>query len=59
MYNFFYFGLAFAGCASLQGSIFNPYNIISVNGVGYVMGIMIYMALCGECFNSVYNNWNL
>jgi len=58
IFNFFYFGLVFAGCASLQGSIFNPDNIISINGLGYVIGIIIYMGLLGECFNSAFNDWN-
>lgn len=58
LFNFFYFGMVFAGCAALQGSLFNPFNIISLNGSGYVIGIIAYMALMGECFSSAYNDWD-
>jgi hypothetical protein len=52
--NFFYFGMAFAGCASLQGSILNPNNIISINGSGYALGIVLYVVVLGHCINSVF-----
>lgn len=56
--NFFYFGMVFAGCASLQGSIMNPYNIISINGVGYVLGIILYVITLGLCLNSLHKDWS-
>jgi len=49
--NFFYFGLIFAGCASLQGSILNPRNIISLNGVGYIIGIVLYVIMISDSAN--------
>ncbi len=58
LFNFFYFGMVFAGCAALQGSLFNPFNIISLNGSGYVIGIVLFMALMGESFSSAYNDWD-
>lgn len=46
--NFFYFGMVFAGCASLQGSILNPRNMITLNGVGYTLGIILYVILIAD-----------
>ena len=50
--------MVFAGCASLQGSIMNPYNIISINGVGYVLGIILYVITFGLCLNSLHQDWS-
>lgn len=44
LYNFFIFGAVFAGCASLQGSIMNPVVELSVNGVFYILGIILYFS---------------
>lgn len=41
--------MVFAGCAALQGSILNPNNIISINGLGYVFGIILYIATLAIC----------
>lgn len=50
--------MVFASCASLQGSIINPYNIISINGVGYVLGIILYVITLGLCLNSLQKDWS-
>jgi hypothetical protein len=49
LYNFFSFGLIFAGCTSLQGSILNPISFISINGFFYIFGIVLYILLICEC----------
>lgn len=45
LYNFFAFGMFFAGCASLQGAIVNPISSLSVNAVFYIIGILVYFAM--------------
>jgi hypothetical protein len=45
LYNFFVFGVAFAGCASLQGAIMNPITSLNVNGAFYIIGILLYFCL--------------
>ena len=49
LYNFFSFGLFFAGCASLQGAIMNPISSLSVNSVFYIIGILVYFSMVCEC----------
>lgn len=49
LYNFFCFGLIFAGCASLQGAILNPMETLSINGAFYILGILIYFCMLCEC----------
>lgn len=56
--NFFYFGMVFAGCASLQGSILNPRNIMSINGIGYTLGIVLYVILIADSAFQFYKHSN-
>lgn len=56
LYNFFAFGMFFAGCASLQGAIVNPIQSLSVNAAFYIMGILMYFALLCECIYKVSQN---
>lgn len=53
LYNFFGFGLIFAGCASMQGAILNPMESLSVNGAFYILGILVYFAMLCECIYKV------
>lgn len=53
LYNFFSFGLIYAGCASLQGAIFNPMESLSINGAFYILGILIYFSMLCECIYKV------
>ena len=56
LYNFFVFGCVFAGCASFQGSIMNPTNTLSVNGLFYITGTLLFaVALC-ETLYRLYDN---
>lgn len=48
LYMFFVFGLSFMGCACLQGAILNPITTININGLFYILGILIYICLCAE-----------
>ena len=48
LYMFFVFGLSFMGCACLQGAILNPITSITINGLFYILGIIIYVCLCAE-----------
>ena len=52
--NFFYFGLAFAGFCSLVGSLHNSTSVISVNGMFYIMGVLVMGALTTEAFYRVF-----
>ena len=45
LYNWWTFGLTFAGASCLQGAILNPISTISVNGLFYVMGIGAYVVM--------------
>jgi hypothetical protein len=42
LYNMFSFGMFFAGCASLQGAIYNPISNLNINGGFYILGILVY-----------------
>jgi hypothetical protein len=48
-------GLVFAGCASLQGAILNPSSLLSLNGVGYIVGMMVWVGLLGETIYRCYS----
>lgn len=39
--NYFLFGFAFAGFCSLVGSIHNSSSVISVNGMFYIIGVLV------------------
>lgn len=54
LYNFFVFGATFAGCSSLQGSIYNPVNSLTSNGFFYILGICIYAAIICEAAYKLY-----
>ena len=56
LYNFFVFGSAFAGLASLQGAILNPVKSISINSLFYIVGILIYCCIFCEALYKVYRN---
>ena len=43
--NFFGFGLAFAGFSSIIGSFLNYSSTLSLNGVFYILGVIIYGAI--------------
>lgn len=53
LYNFFVFGAAFAGCASLQGAVLNPITSLTINGAFYIIGILLYFSLICECIYKV------
>jgi hypothetical protein len=64
LYNFFFFGATFAGCASLQGAVLNPITSLSVNGVFYIIGILIYFSVVCECIyklnkDTMLNFWKI
>jgi hypothetical protein len=42
LYNYFVFGVTFAGCASLQGAIMNPISSLNINALFYIIGILLY-----------------
>ena len=37
------------GCTCLQGAIMNPINKVDVNGVFYILGIIVYTLVFMEC----------
>lgn len=53
LYNFFVFGVTFAGCASLQGAIKNPVTSLNVNGIFYIIGILLYFSIVCECIYKI------
>lgn len=53
LYNFFGFGITFAGCASLQGAILNPISNLNVNAAFYIIGILVFFLMIFEC---IYKN---
>jgi hypothetical protein len=64
LYNYFVFGVTFAGCASLQGAIINPISTLSINALFYIIGIMLYFLVICECIyklskNKVSNFWKI
>ena len=56
LYNFFIFGVVFAGCASLQGAFLNPISELSVNGMFYILGILLYFAALCETLYRLYTS---
>lgn len=56
MYNFFFFGLVFNGCASLQNAIYNPMSEISVSAVFTVIGIICFGLAFTDCLYSLYES---
>lgn len=45
VYLYFGFGITFAGAASIQGSLYNPVDDFSINGLFYMFGGIVY---CGQ-----------
>jgi hypothetical protein len=43
--NYFAFGLSFAGFASVIGSLMNGTNLISINGLFYIVGVGVFGAV--------------
>lgn len=59
LFSFFQMGLVFAGCASLQGAILNPSSMLSLNGVGYILGMIVWVGLLGETIFRCYSEWRV
>ena len=49
------FGLTFAGSLALQGALFNPIKKMTVNGLFYIIGVVIYFGIFIELLISLYN----
>jgi len=45
--NFFSFGIVFAGAVSLQGALYNPFELLSINGFFYMLGTAVYFIMLG------------
>jgi hypothetical protein len=56
MYNFFYFGLIFNACVSLQNVMYNPLSVLSVSAVFTVLGIVCYGLAITDCLYSLYQS---
>ena len=56
MYNFFYFGLVFNGCASLQNAIYNPIMEVNVSSAFTILGTLCYALALTDCLYSLYSN---
>jgi hypothetical protein len=56
LYNFFVFGVTFAGCASLQGVFINEPSTLNVNTAFYFLGILLYFSVAFECIYTVSQN---
>ena len=54
LFNFFGFGLIFAGCSSAQGAILNPLNILTINGSMYIFGILVYLLVLSHVIYALY-----
>jgi hypothetical protein len=64
LYNYFVFGVTFAGCASFQGAVINPIAALNVNSLFYIIGIMLYFSVVCECIykisqSTALNFWKL
>ena len=59
LYNFFAFGIIFAGISSFQGGIFNPVQTLSINSLFYILGIVIYGLFVCEAVYKTYRNPNV
>jgi uncharacterized membrane protein len=46
--NFFCFGLAFAGFSSVIGAFLNYSSVLTLNGVFYIVGVIVYGAILSE-----------
>jgi hypothetical protein len=53
VYNVFIVGLTFNSFLSMIGMLINPVNIISVNGLFYIIGIFIYSAVLIDALYSL------
>lgn len=56
MLNFFCFGLAFAGFSSVVASFLNNATGLTVNGVFYISGVVIYCMIFSEAFSCLVIN---
>lgn len=45
MLNYFGFGMAFAGFSSVIGAFLNYSSTLSINGVFYILGVIVYGAI--------------
>jgi len=51
LFNYFYFGFAFAGFSSIIGSFLNNSSFVSLRGAFYIVGIIVYgLVLCEALF---------
>lgn len=58
IYSIFMFGIIFAGSLSLQGAIFNPIQVITVNGIFYLLGIFVLIGAFIEMIYSIKKDSN-
>ena len=54
LYNWWIFGLAFAGFCCLQGAILNPISSLSANAFFYILGISLYILVFFDAIYSTY-----
>lgn len=52
LYNIFIAGLSFNSCINIIGMSMNPTETISVNGVFYILGILVYTVILIDAIRS-------
>jgi hypothetical protein len=48
--------MIFYSCVSFQGAFYNPTKIVDLNGLNYILGILIYIGVVIESFYSFFRN---
>lgn len=59
LWNIFSFSVVYYSCLSVQGGFYNFLQIITVNGVFYIMGILLFIYVTIEAFYSFIRNYKL
>ena len=56
LWNIFTFSVVYYSCLSVQGAFYNYQQIITVNGVFYIMGMLLFICVTVETFYSFVRN---
>lgn len=59
LWNVFTFSVVYYSCLSVQGAFYNYQQIITVNGVFYILGMLLFIYVTIETFYSFLRNFKL
>lgn len=59
LWNIFTFSVVYFSCLSVQGAFYNYQQIITINGVFYILGMLLFIYITIETFYSFIRNFKL